>query len=103
LLIGLIMLLLGGCVRATYHASQGEEDFKLWSVLKSVDGLAVDREGKDFSLDIDKTHTLEVERRNAEDDDYKEAIAALELTKKQESWARLDCGRFITKDVLRGG
>jgi len=70
LLIGLIMLLLGGCVRATYHASQGEEDFKLWSVLKSVDGLAV---------------------------------AALELTKKQESWARLDCGRFITKDVLRGG
>jgi len=48
---------LSGCVRATYNATPGGETFTLWSVLKSVDGLAVDREGEDFSLDIDKTHS----------------------------------------------
>ena len=60
LLLTVIMaVVLGGCVYAKYGGTPktGQENFKLISVMKSVDGLSAGRVGKDFKIDIDETHS----------------------------------------------
>ena len=51
-----MILMLSGCVHATYEADTANgEYFELWSLFKSVDGLET-KKGP-FELKIDKTHS----------------------------------------------
>ena len=58
ILLALVMVLvLSGCVTATYRADATSEDFKVTSFFKSVDGLYAEKGGGQFSLKVDQTHT----------------------------------------------
>ena len=48
-------VLLSGCVTARY--SNGNEQFKMTSVMKSVDGLSTSGWDGAFKMDIDATHS----------------------------------------------
>jgi len=53
--IAIFILLLQGCVYATYNAEQGKESLKVISLLKEVDGFSADRNAEEFNIEIDKT------------------------------------------------
>lgn len=44
-----------GCVYATYNATQGNEELRVISLFKEVDGFSADRIGEEFAIEIDKT------------------------------------------------
>jgi hypothetical protein len=50
-----VVILLHGCVSLEY--TDGKEKLKVFSLLKSVDGLQAGRDGKKFYIAIDKTYT----------------------------------------------
>ena len=59
MVIVMLALVMGGCVRATYKTDSGTdgEQFSMWSFFKSVDGLQTEKGADKFSMKIDKTHT----------------------------------------------
>jgi len=57
IMIVLIALMMSGCVSIEYHNSDGVEDLTVKTFLKSLDGLAAERDENDFGIIIDKTYT----------------------------------------------
>ena len=57
LLALVMMLVLSGCVTATYRAEGTDENFKVTCLFKSVDGLYAEKSKGKFELKVDKTHT----------------------------------------------
>jgi hypothetical protein len=51
----ILAVLTAGCVSLEY--TDGKEKLKVFSLLKSVEGLQAGRDGKKFYIVIDKTHT----------------------------------------------
>ena len=66
LLIGVILFLLTSCVSIDYHAAEGVEDLSVKTFLKSLDGLAAERDDEGFGIIIDKTYTNDPTRAVAE-------------------------------------
>jgi hypothetical protein len=52
-----VVMVLGGCVSIEYHAAEGVEDLTVKTFLKSLDGLAAERDEDGFGIIIDKTYT----------------------------------------------
>ena len=58
LLLILPLIMLSGCVTATYERDANSESFKVTSMMKSVDGLYAER-ADGFKLKVDKTHSTD--------------------------------------------
>lgn len=52
-----IALVLAGCVSITYDKKGTNEELKVKTLFKSLDGLVAKRDGKGFNIMIDKTYT----------------------------------------------
>ena len=66
IMIVLIALMMSGCVSIEYHAAEGVEDLSVKTFLKSLDGLAAERDEEGFGIIIDKTYTNDPTRAVAE-------------------------------------
>ena len=52
-----VLVVLGGCASISYTAEAGKEILEVKTLFKSLDGLWAERNGEDFGIIIDKTHT----------------------------------------------
>lgn len=58
LILGLMLLVLGGCVSVEYKADSSGENLQVKTLFKSIDGLWAERDTEGgFSIVVDKTYT----------------------------------------------
>lgn len=56
----ILVLLLAGCVKATYTSTGTTETFEVVSVFKSIEGLSAMRTPEIFAIRVDKTNSTNV-------------------------------------------